>query len=72
MERRFKTGQDLTNHIKNYINQEIKVSDTIKGKPSKGIVYMEIPNMLPIWSELNRLGIKTESHIRNYYFVYLV
>jgi hypothetical protein len=72
MERRFETGQDLANHIKNYINQDVKVSDTVKCKPSKGIVYMEIPNVTPIWSELHRLGIKTESHTKDRYFVYLV
>ena len=70
MERRFKTGQDLANFVKHYIGKEIKVDDTFKEK--RGISYMEIPNSTPIWSELNRLGIKTESHIGNKYFVYLV
>ena len=72
MARRFKTGQDLADHFKEYINQEISVNSDLKGKPNKGIAYMNIPDTCPTWSELHRLGVKVELHRGNKYFVYLV
>jgi hypothetical protein len=70
--RRFKTGEDLAQFIKEQLGVEIKVDKALKGKPRKGIVYMEIPYHLPTLSLLNKIGVKLESHMKNNYFVYLV
>lgn len=72
MERRFKTGEDLANFIYEQLGETIKVDHSLKGKPRKGIVYMEIPYHLPTLSLLSKIGVMLESHIKNHYFVYLV
>jgi len=72
MGRRFETGQDLIDHVKHMINEELLISTTLKGKPRLGIIYMEIPDKTIVWSYLYKIGIKVEGHIKNKYFVYLV
>lgn len=70
MKRRFKTGQDLADFVKQQINEEITLERVIK--PRKGIVYMEIPDKTVIWSFLHTQGIKVEKHLKDGYFIHLV
>lgn len=68
--RRFKTGEDLSAFVKQQTNEDILFERTIK--PRLGICYMQIPNKTQIWSFLWQIGIKTEKHGNNGYYVYLV
>lgn len=69
--RKFKTLEDLSAFVKEQINLEIIPDYTFKFKPKKGIGYMQIPNLTPIWSLLREQGIRAEKHLNDKYFVYL-
>jgi bacterioferritin (cytochrome b1) len=69
-ERKFKTGQDLVEFVKQQLNKDIKVDETFKMK--RGIVYMEIDFDCPITSLFGKYKIRAEHHMKNRYFVYLV